>query len=200
MSHTTSHAAPSSAAPFFAGCLAILAGSAAGLWAPGSVATILGLIALIRICWIDENIRGDLEPAERMPPGYARTLDLRRRLAAALFRSAPQEITCPRLLATQLRAQGHAIFAFLFALLATTLAAAAGDTPIGLLAAGVALVLAFGRVDRLAAADAHLRRGEALPGHMLDDRGRLSRLLMNAPGNGAGPTHDRTPKDRDGPR
>ncbi len=175
---------PPAAAPFLAGSLAVLAGSAAALWAPASVAMLLALVALLRVCWIDENIRGDLEHAKRMPAGYAHTMLLRRRLSTWLFGATPPEITCPRVLASHLRAQGHALFAFLFGLLAALIAAGAGDSPVGLAGAGGALVLAFGRVDRLAAADAHLRRGEPLPSHLLDDRGRLSRLVVNAPALG----------------
>jgi hypothetical protein len=198
MPHQTS-AAPPAASPFLAGSLAVLAGSAAALWAPVSVATLLALVALLRVCWIDENIRGDLARAKRMPAGYARTLSLRRRFAALLFGTAPPEITCPRVLASHLRAQSHALFAFIFGLAAALVAAAAGDTHIGLLGAGAVLVLAFGRVDRLAAADTHLRRGEPLPSHLLDDRGRLSRLLVNAPAAVATPAEDRG-GPTDGPR
>jgi hypothetical protein len=174
---------PPAARPLAAGSLAVLAGSAAGLWAPGPLAAVAGLVALLRVCWIDENIRQDLDGAERMPAGYAHTLRLRRNLAARLFGAAPEPITCPRLLASHLRAQAHAIYAFLFGLLAAALAAGAGDGALGLAAAAGALGLGLGRVDRLARADAHLRRGEALPRPLLDDRGPLLRLLVN-PGTG----------------
>ena len=180
---------PPAARPLAAGSLAVLAGSAAGLWAPGPLAAVAGLVALLRVCWIDENIRQDLDGAERMPAGYARTLRLRRNLAARVFGAAPEPITCPRLLASHLRAQAHAIFAFLFGLLAAALAAGAGDGALGLAAAAGALGLGLGRVDRLARADAHLRRGEALPRPLLDDRGPLVRLLVN-PGTG-GPSDAR---------
>jgi hypothetical protein len=182
------------AAPFFAGSLALLAGSATGLWAATPLAAIVGVVALLRVCWIDENIRQDLERADRMPAGYARVLNIRRRLSAQFFGTAPEEITCPRLLASHLRAQGHAIFAFLFGLVAVALAATIGDTPLGLLAAGGALALGLGRIDRLAAADAHLRRREPLPRHLLDDRGLLSRLLTNA----SAPRRDDAPHRCDG--
>jgi hypothetical protein len=184
---------PPAAAPFLAGSLAVLAGSAAALWAPASVATLIALVALLRVCWIDENIRGDLEHAERMPAGYVNTIRLRRRLSTRLFGAAPPEITCPRMLASQMRAQGHALFAFLFGLAAALIATGAGETPVGLAGAGAALVLALRRVDRLAVADAHLRRGEPLPGHLLDGRGSLSRVFANAPATDGAATDGRAP-------
>ncbi|RDC71473.1 hypothetical protein DLJ49_14790 [Rhodovulum sp. 12E13] len=177
---------PPAAAPFLAGSLAVLAGSAAALWAPASVATLLALVALLRVCWIDENIRGDLEHAKRIPAGYVNTIRLRHRLSTRLFGATPSEITCPRMLASQMRAQGHALFAFIFGLAAALIAAGAGETPLGLVGAGAALILAFRRVDRLALTDAHLRRGEPLPVHLLDDRGGLSRLVTNAPATDGG--------------
>jgi len=164
------------------GAALVLTGSAAALWLPANLVTALGLLVLIRVCWLEENIRGDLMSAKRMPEGYRQAQLVQQRWRYMLFGTAAEEITCPQRLASRLRVQAHAHYALLLGALSAGIASVGASAPLpGLLVGGACLVAALRRVERLATAEAMLVEVRALPGEMLEDRGPIARFLCNRP-------------------
>lgn len=164
------------------GAALVLSGSAAALWLPANLVTALGLLILIRTCWLEENIRGDLMSAKQMPEGYRHTQQVQQRWRHLLFGSAPEEITCPQRLASRLRVQAHAHYALLLGAAGAGVASVGAPAPLpALLLGGACLYAALRRVERLAAAEAMLVEARALPCEMLEDRGPVARFLCNRP-------------------
>ena len=53
--------------------LVLFAGTAVAIWTPFGFSLLLGSVALLRICWIEDNIHQDLLEADRVPAGYRAT-------------------------------------------------------------------------------------------------------------------------------
>ena len=161
------------------GCLSVVAGSATALWLPPTIAAALGLLALLRVCWLEDNIRGDLDAADDVPQSYRETQRLQSRLRWLILGLWDDEdaVRCPRLLASQMRLQVHAWYAALYGGVAACIALGAGVSVAGV-AALAALAAACRRVERFCAVDWLLCRGVALPDRMLHDRGLLARLVV----------------------
>ena len=157
----------------------VLAGSAVALWLPGGLVGALGLYLLLRICWLEENIRSDLMHAPVLPEGYRSTQALQRRWQMALFGAAAEAITCPQRLASILRVHSHALYALLLGGCAAFLAKTAALPAMGLLLGAGMLALACRRVNRLAETEAIVAQGGTLPKEMLEDRGALARFVLN---------------------
>ena len=162
------------------GAVLVASGSAAALWLPGGLAGALALFLLLRICWLEENIRSDLMGASDLPEAYRLTQEVQRRWQRALFGVAAAPETCPRRLASAMRVQSHALYALLIGGFAVIVAQAAAAAPLMcVLLGGALLARAFARVDRLAEAEAILATGAALPKPLLEDRGPLARFVLN---------------------
>jgi len=157
----------------------VLAGSAVALWLPGGLVGALGLLVLLRICWLEENIRSDLMRAHVLPEGYRRTQALQRRWQMALFGAAAEPVACPQRLASILRVHSHSLYALLLGGSAAFIARTAALPALGLaLGAGI-LMLACMRVNRLAETEAIVAQGGTLPEAMLEDRGPIARFVLN---------------------
>jgi hypothetical protein len=161
------------------GAVLVLAGSTIALWLPGGLAGALALFLLLRICWLEENIRSDLMRAPELPEGYRRTQALQRRWQMALFGAAAEAVTCPQRLASMMRVQSHALYALFLGGSAAFLAKAMAVPAFGLLLGAGVLMLACLRVDRIAEAEAIVARGGALPAEMLEYRGPIARFVLN---------------------
>ncbi|MEM1429490.1 MAG: hypothetical protein AAGG09_08530 [Pseudomonadota bacterium] len=167
------------ATPLLSGAALILAGSAIALWLPGGLVGAFALFLLLRICWLEENIRSDLMRASHLPEGYRTTQALQRRWQMALFGEASEPITCPQRLASILRVQSHALYALLLGGCAAFVATAAALPVLGGILGAAILVLACQRVDRLVAAETILGQGGTLPEEMLEARGPIARFVLN---------------------
>lgn len=152
------------------GAALIAAGAMAALWAPLGLLGSFALIALLRICWIEDNITSDLYGREALPPGYRNTLQARRLFWLRWFGHDPGDATeaSAHLMATMLRAEAQVWSLWLmgFAAMLTV-----QHGPFGLainLTLGAALFyLALRRVERLAVTLAHCEAGRPLPDHLL---------------------------------
>ncbi|MEM0938055.1 MAG: hypothetical protein AAF646_11905 [Pseudomonadota bacterium] len=161
------------------GSALVLGGSAIALWLPAGVSVGLALGLLLRVCWLEENIRSDLMGATHLPEAYRRTQALQTRWQQTLFGAASEPETCPRRIASGMRAQAHAHYALLSGGCAGFLASATASPTAAVVLGGAALLVAFARVDRLVDAEARLAAGGALTDEMLEDRGPISRFVLN---------------------
>jgi hypothetical protein len=158
------------------GAVLVAVGAVSALWLPAGLIGAIALIALIRICWLEDNIISDLFGRDSLPPGYRSTADLRRLFLFRWFgiradlsiaeQSAHQMATAMR---AEVQIWAVLLFGFASALVAR-------DGPFGPWGnAAVALVL-FGmaliRSDRLAQSLAYCDAGRALPDHLLLPRRR----------------------------
>jgi hypothetical protein len=151
---------------------AIVASSAlAGAWAPANLAGILALLALMRICWLEDNISNDLLGKDELPGDYVNTAIRRGNFLRRWFGTEPAEDAGglpPHKLATAMRAEIQVWACALFGLGATLVARAGIFGGLADLLIGAALlVVALRRVDRLVVSLDHCAEGRALPRRLL---------------------------------
>ncbi|MBF9058801.1 hypothetical protein HKCCSP123_06355 [Rhodobacterales bacterium HKCCSP123] len=153
------------------GAAMVGAGALAPLWLPFGLVGGIALLALIRICWLEDNIISDLFGRDSLPPGYRNTAELRRLFFFRWFGILVEESMAEQSahqMATAMRAEVQIWAALLLGLASTLVVQTA---PFGLLVnAGVGLglfVVALARADRLAVSLAHCEAGRALPDHLL---------------------------------
>lgn len=153
------------------GAALVGAGALTPLWLPFGLVGGIALLALVRICWLEDNIISDLFGRDHLPAGYRNTAALRRLFFFRWFgiwSEASAAEQSAHLMATAMRAEVQIWAALLLGLASTLVMQTA---PFGLVAnacIGVALfVVALARADRLAVSLAHCEAGRALPDHLL---------------------------------
>lgn len=150
----------------------VAAGALSALWLPQGLLGALALLALLRICWLEDNIVSDLFGRDRPPPGYRRAADLRRLVMLRLFgiwpaTDADAEVSA-HLVATAMRTEAQVWGCLLIALAAGLVAQHGVFGPVLNLCLAAALMgVALRRVDRLALSLLHCETGRALPDHLL---------------------------------
>ena len=158
------------------GAAMVGAGALSSIWLPAGLVGVIALLALIRICWLEDNIISDLFGRDRLPPGYRNTAELRRLFFFRWFGIWPEESRAEQsahLMATAMRTEVQIWAALLFGL-ASTLVALHGPfvTLVNLALAAGLFVLALARADRLSISLAHCEAGRPLPDHLLLPRRR----------------------------
>jgi hypothetical protein len=158
------------------GAALVGAGALAALWVPLGLVGALALLALLRICWLEDNIVSDLFGRDRLPPGYRSTAELRRLFFFRWFGIHPQDTGAEQsahLLATAMRAEVQ-IWATLLLGMSAALVAQNGlfGPMVNLALAGALFVIALTRADRLALSLMHCDSGRPLPDDMLVPRHR----------------------------
>lgn len=153
------------------GALMVGAGALAALWLPLGLMGSLALLALLRICWIEDNITSDLFGRDTLPSGYVQTLERRQRFMRQWFgvdRAAVLPDQSAHLMATTLRAEAQLWGAYLLGF-TSMICGQHGpfDSVVNALLAVGMMVLAFSRVDRLAVTLHHCDIGKPLPDAML---------------------------------
>lgn len=158
------------------GAALVAAGALAALWVPLGLVGALALLALLRICWLEDNIVSDLFGRDRLPPGYRSTAELRRLFFFRWFGICPDDEgpeTSAHLLATAMRAEVQIWASLVLGMSAALVAQNGLFGPAVNLALGAALlVVALTRADRLALSLMHCDNGKPLPDHMLVPRSR----------------------------
>lgn len=158
-------------AHLFIGCGVVATAALAGIWAPPNLIALLGLTALMRVCWLEDNICNDLVGRDRLPGGYVNTAIRRGNLLRRWFGMEPAEDTArmaPERVATAMRAEIQVWACMIIAMTATLVAQAGLLGLTGNLLLGTALLmLALFRVDRLTVSLAHCAEGRALPRALL---------------------------------
>lgn len=156
---------------FLIGALMVGAGALAGLWLPLGLMGSLALLALLRICWIEDNITSDLYGRDALPSGYLQTLEMRRLFMLRWFGvnlGAVSPDLSAHLLATALRAEAQLWAACLLGFVAMICAQHGPFAPsLDLTLAAALLYAALKRADRLAITLHHCDMGRPLPDEML---------------------------------
>jgi hypothetical protein len=135
-------------------------GVALALTLPPALTGVALILALLRICWLEDNIKSDLMGAGEMPANHQQPINDR----VALMGGERPEAGDPALMATALRGQVQAWSAGCYGAVAILLSVHMGWTPGAALAALLGMIwLGFRRVDRLAVTIVHLRNGRPLP-------------------------------------
>jgi len=161
------------------GAALVATGALAAIWVPFGMVGVVALLALLRICWLEDNIVSDLFGRDRLPAGYRSTAELRRLFFFRWFGICPGESTAEQsahLMATAMRTEVQ-IWATLLLGMAAALVAQSGafGATVNLALGAALLVVALTRADRLALSLAHCDAQSALPDHLLVPRRR--RLL-----------------------
>ncbi|MEM7643808.1 MAG: hypothetical protein AAF366_14940 [Pseudomonadota bacterium] len=121
------------------------------------------ILILLRICWLEDNIKSDLLGTKALPANHEQPL----RDRAAMLGTEP-DIRSAAMVATALRGQAQALWAAGFGALSTLTATQMVGHPTLALFVGVVMVwLGFRRADRLLVTLSHLERGRPLPKHAL---------------------------------
>lgn len=153
------------------GAALVATGALAALWVPVGLIGALALLALLRICWLEDNIVSDLFGRDSLPAGYRSTAEVRRLFFFRWFGICPAETTAEssaHLMATAMRAEVQIWATLLLGVAAAMVAQQGLFGPVVNLALGAALfVVALTRADRLALTLVHCDAGRALPDHML---------------------------------
>ena len=145
------------------GAALVAAGALAAAWLPLGLMGSLALLAMLRMCWIEDNITSDLFGRDALPPSYRTTLQARRLFWLRWFgQDADTSVAeaSAHLMATALRAEAQ-VWAVLLLGFAAMIVALHG--PFG----AVLIVLALRRVDCLCKTLAHCDAGCALPDNLL---------------------------------
>lgn len=158
------------------GAALVAAGALAPLWLPFGLVGGLALLALMRICWLEDNITSDLFGRDSLPNGYRNTARFRRSLLFRCFGILPEEGLAERsahLMATAMRTEVQIWAALLLGLTAMVVTlygpfGAAVNAALGL----TLFVVALTRADRLAMSLAYCDAGQALPDRLLLPSGR----------------------------
>lgn len=158
------------------GAALVAAGAMAAAWLPLGLMGSLALLALLRICWIEDNITSDLFGRDALPTGYQQTVLRRRLFLLRWFGHDPGPSaaeTSAHLMATALRAEAQ-VWGVVLLGFAAMLTAGHGPFALGLdmALALVLFALALRHADRLALSLAHCEAGRALPDHLLLPPGR----------------------------
>jgi hypothetical protein len=153
------------------GCGVVAAAALTGIWAPLNLVLIVALVALLRVCWLEDNITNDLIGRDRLPGGYVNTAIRRGNFMRLWLGREPAEDASkmqPHHLATAMRAEIQVWACMMLGIAAATVALVG---PLGvagnLVLAGVVLILALRRVDMLVVSLAHCAEGRALPARLL---------------------------------
>ncbi|MEM8849740.1 MAG: hypothetical protein AAGE03_06855 [Pseudomonadota bacterium] len=117
------------------------------------------ILILLRICWLEDNIKSDLLDTTTLPANHEHPL----RQRAALLGAEP-DIRSAAMMATALRGQAQALWAAGFGALSTLAAVQLVWHPPFALLVGIFMVwLGFRRADRLLVTLAYLEQGRPLP-------------------------------------
>jgi hypothetical protein len=158
------------------GAALVGAGALASVWVPFGLVGGIALAALIRVCWLEDNITSDLFGRKNLPNGYRNTAKFRRSILFRSFGIRPEEGRAEQsahLMATAMRAEVQIWGALLLGLAATLVTQYGPFGMVANAAFGVALFLtALTRADRLAVTLGYCEAGRALPDHMLLPSGR----------------------------
>jgi hypothetical protein len=149
------------------GCGVVAAAALTAIWAPLNLVLIVSLFALLRVCWLEDNITNDLIGRDSLPGGYVNTAIRRGNFLRLWFGHEPAEDASkmrPHHLATVMRAEIQVWACMMLGIAATTVALVG---PLGLIGnlvlGGGVLIVALRRVDRLMVSLAHCAEGRALP-------------------------------------
>lgn len=153
------------------GAALVAAGAMAAIWLPLGLMGSLALIALLRICWIEDNITSDLFGRDDLPPGYRHTLQVRRLFWLRWFGHDPGASAAEasaHLMATALRAEAQVSGVLLLGWAGlVVLRHGPFASTLDLALGGAIFVLALLRAERLALTLACCEAGRALPDHLL---------------------------------
>lgn len=156
---------------FLIGALLVGAGAMAALWLPLGLMGSLALLALLRICWIEDNITSDLYGRDALPSGYVQTMQMRRLFMLRWFGinlGAVSPDISAHLMATALRAEAQLWAASLFGFIAMICAQHGPFAEmLNLTLAGALFFAALRRADRLAVTLHHCDMGRPLPDELL---------------------------------
>jgi hypothetical protein len=149
----------------------VAAAALLGAWGPPGLVGVLALLALMRICWLEDNISNDLIGRDSLPNAYINTAIRRGNILRLLLGREPAETAKdlpPHHMATAMRAEIQ-VWACMILGMSSTLVAQRGPFgPVGdLLLGAVLFVFALRRVDRLLFTLAHCAAGQALPQRLL---------------------------------
>ena len=153
------------------GAALVAAGALAAAWLPLGLMGSFALLAMLRMCWIEDNITSDLFGRDALPPSYRTTLQARRLFWLRWFgHDADTSVAeaSAHLMATALRAEAQ-VWAVLLLGFAAMIVALHGPfgAVVNLVLGAVLIVLALRRVDCLCKTLAHCDAGCALPDHLL---------------------------------
>lgn len=149
----------------------VASGALSAIWLPQGLLGALALLALLRVCWLEDNIVSDLFGRDRPPPGYRSTADLRRLFFFRWFGICPRDHgheASAHLVATAMRTEAQ-IWATVLIAMAAGLVGQHGlfGPALNLGLAAALFVVALTRADRVAQSLMHCELGQALPDHML---------------------------------
>lgn len=153
------------------GAALVAAGALAAIWVPAGLLGAIALLALLRICWLEDNIASDLIGRDTPPNGYRNTARGRRLFLFRWFGIVVPESGLEHsagLMATAMRAEAQ-IWSTLLLGMAGALVAQHGvfgiaaNLMLGCAVFGRALIAA----DRLAVSLMHCDAGQALPERLL---------------------------------
>ena len=149
----------------------VMLGAEAGLLLPPVLVCLAVLFALLRICWLEDNIKTDLIGRSELPANHANPARDRQAVAWRVLGIAPDRDAGrarPDIVATAMRGQIQGWTAAVFGTLAVLAARDLDWHPLGNLALGGGLlVLALMRAEALRVTLMHLDAGRALPAHAL---------------------------------
>ncbi len=145
----------------------VLLGAFTGIWAASGLIAALALMALMRICWLEDNINNDLYGQDQIPVAYRNTVTWRGNILRRWLGIDPATDLSdhsPHQLATLMRAEVQ-IWACVLLGLTATLTAQFGPFGWGgnLVIAAAIFVVACRRIDKLVVSLAHCAAGRALP-------------------------------------
>ena len=112
------------------GAALVAVGSAFAFLAPPSVTAVALLLALLRVCWLEDNIKSDLLGREDLPPNHVNAARRRRAALRALTGRAGARMRGAALVATAMRGQVQALSAAALAALAVIVARGAAEHPV----------------------------------------------------------------------
>jgi hypothetical protein len=139
-------------------------GAAIALVLPPALTGVALIVALLRICWLEDNIKSDLLDAVETPANHRQP---RAERNAFLGADAPAAED-PALLATALRGQIQALSTLAYGAVGILLSVHTGWVPgVALAALLAAIWLGFRRADRLVLTIVHLEHGRPLPPNAL---------------------------------
>lgn len=147
------------------GALAIAAGAFGAMNLTPSFAGVLGFLALIRICWLDDNIANDLLDRDVLPQSYRNAQRRQEHIESFLLgRPWGDKDLTPALVATRMRAEADV---WLAVILSGTAALLAQTAPLGgglsALLAFLGFGLAFRTADKVSATLWMVECGRPLP-------------------------------------
>ena len=137
----------------------VFTGASAAAMLPPSLTGVGLLLVLLRVCWLDDNIKSDLIGATDLPVDYRRAA-----MEAPRLRPAEPLPDDPALIATGMRGQIQAWSAAALGALAVLVLTRSGwsATP-ALLGSMMLLSLSYWQADRLILTMLHLDQGLSLP-------------------------------------